>query len=130
MSQQAQYTGIFPRESGNTPQRDECYCCGKPTQVDCQRFILDRDSREVMDPRAPDTTEVGMFAVPIGPECRKFLPGVTRYAVDAHANPIACVKCGRIRTLVAETGKCGTCHHREERRINCREMWGHGRSGY
>lgn len=40
-----------------------------------------------------------------------------------------CAKCERVRVIVAD-GLCGTCHHRNERRINCREMWGKGRRGY
>lgn len=47
-----------------------------------------------------------------------------------------CARCGRRRRLMT-TGTpeyperiCGTCLHREERRINTKELWGRGRRGY
>ena len=47
-----------------------------------------------------------------------------------------CDQCGRRRRLIT-TGteaypvrRCGTCLHRQERRINTKEMYGHGRRGY
>lgn len=40
-----------------------------------------------------------------------------------------CVKCGRRRRIVKDC-QCGTCIHREERRVNTREMYGRGRRGY
>jgi len=40
-----------------------------------------------------------------------------------------CEKCGRLRRIKAD-GVCGTCLHREARRVNAREMYGHGRRGY
>ena len=44
----------------------------------------------------------------------------------------ACDQCGRHRRLMdAGTRRiCGTCIHREERRINTHEMYHHGRRGY
>lgn len=43
-----------------------------------------------------------------------------------------CERCGRHRRLImTETMRtCGTCLSREERRINTRKMYGHGRRGY
>lgn len=41
-----------------------------------------------------------------------------------------CAKCGKTRRIVTKTEICGTCDHRESRRINSREMWGRGRRGY
>jgi hypothetical protein len=59
----------------------------------------------------------------------------TTVALKALARPDemgACDKCGRQRRLITtETARsCGTCLSREERRINTRELWGHGRRGY
>lgn len=63
----------------------------------------------------------------------------TTVALSALARPEevgTCDDCGRRRRLIT-TGseafperKCGTCVHREERRINTYEMHGHGRRGY
>ena len=51
--------------------------------------------------------------------------------------PTACQKCKRERKNLVNTGTeehpyfiCGTCLHREERRINTRERYGRGRRGY
>ena len=44
-----------------------------------------------------------------------------------------CGKCGRTRAVSNQSRGCwvcGTCAHREARRVNCKEMWGHGRRGY
>ena len=44
-----------------------------------------------------------------------------------------CDKCGRERKQLHDyRGEkwCGTCISREERRINTKEMYGHGRRGY
>lgn len=47
-----------------------------------------------------------------------------------------CEQCRRRRRLITTgtesypTRICGTCLHREERRTNTREMYGHGRRGY
>ena len=64
---------------------------------------------------------------------------ITTVLLSALARPEevgTCDQCGRRRRLIT-TGteeypvrKCGTCVHREERRINTREMLGHGRRGY
>lgn len=47
-----------------------------------------------------------------------------------------CDQCGR-RRRIYQVGTedyprqvCGTCQHREDRRVNTKEMWGHGRRGY
>lgn len=49
----------------------------------------------------------------------------------------ACEKCGKTSKTLSNTGTeafpyyvCGTCRHREERRINTKEMHGRGRRGY
>ena len=51
--------------------------------------------------------------------------------------PAECAKCGRPRKALYNVGTaayqywiCGTCQHRQERRINTKEMYGHGRRGY
>ena len=60
----------------------------------------------------------------------------TTVALAALARPDEmgeCDQCGRHRRLLdsgATRRLCGTCLHREERRINTREMYGHGRRGY
>ena len=59
----------------------------------------------------------------------------TTLALTALARPDemgACERCGRYRRLMdAGTRRiCGTCIHREERRINTHEMYHHGRRGY
>ena len=60
----------------------------------------------------------------------------TTVALKALARPDEmgeCMKCGRYRRLLtagASSRVCGTCLSREERRINTREMYGHGRKGY
>jgi hypothetical protein len=48
-----------------------------------------------------------------------------------------CQKCQRPNRQLTNAGSaeyphmiCGTCRHREERRINTREMYGRGRRGY
>ena len=48
-----------------------------------------------------------------------------------------CDQCGKHSHTLVSVGSeayprriCGSCHHREERRINTREMYGHGRRGY
>lgn len=125
-------TGIFPVDKIDHHDLDRCYCCGRRARPDCQRFILERHTREIMDPRLPDPDLRGIAPRPIGPECRKLYPGIERYAVDAKGKPMACDKCGRPRKLHDYDGHrwCGTCISRHERRINCREMWGRGRRGY
>lgn len=51
--------------------------------------------------------------------------------------PPPCSVCGTIRRRRTRTGTpefpvwiCGTCQHRQARRINTREMYGRGRRGY
>lgn len=49
------------------------------------------------------------------------------------ANLTKCDKCKRERKKLYDYSQqrwCGTCISREERRVNCREMWGRGRRGY
>ena len=83
-----------------------------------------------------------------GPE--EVLPGTKRHrqriqamhttvALSSLARPDevgTCDQCGRHRRLIT-TGTeaypvriCGTCLHRQERRINTKEMYGHGRRGH
>lgn len=64
---------------------------------------------------------------------------VTTVALSALARPDevgSCEKCGKHKRLIT-TGTeaypvriCGTCQHREERRVNTHEMYGYGRRGY
>ena len=59
----------------------------------------------------------------------------TTVLISALARPDevgTCAKCGRHRRLypTGSERQCGTCIHREERRINTREMYGRGRRGY
>lgn len=46
--------------------------------------------------------------------------------------PDLCDKCGRPANLYLKGVQwwCGSCLHREERRINTKEMYGKGRRGY
>lgn len=56
----------------------------------------------------------------------------TTVALSSLARPYEvgpCEQCGRRRRLVNGL-MCGTCLHREERRINTHEMYGRGRRGY
>ena len=53
------------------------------------------------------------------------------------SDPMPCEKCRRQHRTLYNAGSpdfpywiCGTCQHRETRRINTREMYGHGRRGY
>jgi hypothetical protein len=56
-----------------------CYACGRKVKDDCPRFLIDRVTDEVLDPRDPANYERGMDW-PIGPECRRKYPGIEALA--------------------------------------------------
>ena len=60
-----------------------------------------------------------------------------RAKLAAGMQPANCQKCGRASKALYNEGTaaypywiCGTCQHRAARRINTKEMYGHGRRGY
>jgi ribosomal protein L37AE/L43A len=77
-----------------------------------------------------------LFDLLDGTDWAKINAEVEREAKEHTAKPPhkgACETCRRVRTVYPAAGGswvCGTCQHREARRIDTKEMWGHGRRGY
>lgn len=68
-------TGIFaePTDAGYEQKSNHtCYVCGASVGENCSRFLIDRETDEVLLPNVPEVTERGRFW-PIGAGCRKRL---------------------------------------------------------
>ena len=132
-----EYDSCYPRGCRMQEWIDAIWGAARNGEQIAPRVLDDLFARQERVARSlyHDYRDTAFPAGYLWPDVRKQEPAFKR-PKPLHRYP-ACSKCGKHGRSVTNTGTqdypvllCGTCQHREARRINTREMWCHGRRGY